>query len=136
VRQAGAGQELPDNAFTVIAFDTEDFNPDGMYDAAFPSRLTAPAAGTYRLGGAIAISFDGNGYRAAHWSVNGAIVPQSPAVFPGSAVTGAHVMCVSLLVGLNPGDYVEMNVFQNSGVPLSTVTAPQFQSFINMMREI
>jgi len=136
VRQAGATQDLPSDTFTKIEWDTEDFDPDAMFDAASPTRLTAPVAGVYRLGGAIAISFDGNGYRAAHWGVNGSIVAQSPAVFVGSNATGAHVMCVSLLVNLNAGDYVEMFVFQNSGVLLTTVTAPNYQSFINMMREV
>jgi hypothetical protein len=123
--QLTTATEIPSQELnTRLSFDaTPDFNVGGVYDAANPTRLTAPIAGRYLITASarwaanltgrrlIAINLD---FPAADWkqiarsNVSGWSV--GPDFYPEQNVQTVYQ--------LKAGDYVEMWVAQNSGVAL------------------
>lgn len=117
-----AVQSILDDTVTSIEFDTEDFDTDGIVDVggANPSRLVVPITGKYIASGTGSIATNTTGVRACIIKVNGTTevaVNQQNA----PSVAFAMVVCTPPL-SLTAGDYLELQVYQNSGGPLNTQT--------------
>lgn len=81
------------------------------------SRLTVGAAGRYLAAGVVGWASNGTGYRTARWLVNGAAAGYDTRVFPQA---GQFAMpAPTLLLALDAGDYVELQVTQSSGGSLN-----------------
>lgn len=124
LRQAVA-QSIPATTWTALTWDTEDLdkNPDGSKNhstSVNPSRFTAVYAGWYLCGGGYVPALVGAGQRGARWAVNGTAVNASSVFIPAVAATECHVPARSKRVYLNVSDYVELQVWQNSGGALNT----------------
>lgn len=126
VRATGA-QSIANNTFVTLTFDAEDVDTTGMHSTAVNTgRLTAVYPGWYQLFGANCWAAGGaaaTSRRMAHYIVNG-----------GSGLTGSigggtgmnsimPAVWRPIHLYLNVGDYVEVQVYQDTGGALSTYVA-------------
>lgn len=97
-----------------IPFDSVDWNNDGMWSAANPSRLTCHTAGKYLVSGGA--WWDGSttgSFRILNFIKNGTSNPPfSDEMVPP---LGALRMTTQAMIQLAVGDYVEISGYQNSG---------------------
>jgi len=132
-----AGQTIPNVTLTPIVFSTGisgvEFDIDGEHDVYVNNtRLTIRHAGRYVIGSTVWWDAFGStaGYRELKLTLNGTTVVAYD-VQPGAVVVGFppynHVVTIQDLV---EGDYLEIQVFQNSGGNLDTAASyaatPQF----------
>lgn len=132
-------QPVPNNAWTAIDHDAEDFDlfPTGgseMHSTSTnPSRLTASYPGVYGFGGQVAWAFNATGARGARWSINGTTTNEGGTLLPTVAATfGAVVPAPVMELYLSEGDYIELQAFQNSGAALNTGVTVGGQSFVSI----
>jgi hypothetical protein len=109
-------------AGTAITWDTEDFDTAGGHSTVTnTSRYTCQAgyAGKYRLDATVWWAVNATGRRDIWFAVNGVTVAGTGgSVLPGQALIVP--MSTVAIVPLVAGDFVEVFVFQNSGVALTT----------------
>lgn len=125
--RASTGQAIPSGAFTPVLFNIElvDTDPDGIgghSTATNTSRYTARYPGWYRVGGSVTWPTNATGRRATQWTVNGATVDGSQQIQPGSSAGAIASLAYDPLVFLNEGDYLELRVWQDSGVSLTLLS--------------
>jgi len=113
--RSNATQTINTSTATALTFNTVDQNTAGVFNAAQPTRLTAPVAGTYVVTASVSWSNNANGIRELHIRLNGgttnlAIVSAGPTVGNPAPEQNVATTC-----HLNLGDYVEAVVWQTSG---------------------
>lgn len=115
-------QLIPNATVTPLSWDAEVVDIGGCWSSAYPDRLVAPVAGYYMAGGGWTRSAAENPNASRHWA--GILVYNSGGVLRGYYATSeVHTVAnnpvgVSVTTGmffLNPGDYVQVCVYQNSG---------------------
>lgn len=121
-------QSISDSTWTSLTFTTEDLDTDpagtgGHSTSVNTSRYTAVYAGWYLLGGGYSSAVNATGQRGTRWAVNGLVVSASRAFIAATAAVGFELPARMKRVFLNVGDYVELQVWQNSGAPLNTDTS-------------
>lgn len=121
-------QNVTTGTYTAINFDVEDSDSAGGHDPALPSRYTAVYPGRYEVtpGGCLASSATGR--RLLRLIVNSSLVPGSMGGMPAAA-TVIPLAGRTIDVYLGIGDYVEAQLFQDSGGTLATFVAnAEFQA--------
>lgn len=118
-------QSISDSAWTSLTFTTEDLDLDplgtgGHSTSVNTSRWTAVYPGWILLGGGSNPVIAGVGIRGTRWAINGTAVNASNIVLSATAATGAGYPARAKRVYVNVGDYVELQVYQNSGGALNT----------------
>lgn len=118
VVRRSASQTIVNGAWTTVTFDEVDYyDPYGFHNpASNPSRLTVPTgcAGVYVLAGTFVWGALPGTFAGCRFLANGGtLVGENAAT--NQAAAGAASTHWSLAVG----DYIEMQVFQNSGGPIS-----------------
>mgnify|MGYP007071602692 CR=1 FL=1 len=123
---SAAGQSIPDNAYTIVNFNTVDFDPDGLVTTGSDWAFTAPVGGRYAVtacaafvastawaeteAGLLAIFVEGVNVsklaRKDHYS---------------SASTVVMTISGSDLVSLDAGERLDIRVYQNSGGALNLI---------------
>jgi hypothetical protein len=114
-----------------LTFDSERWDTANLHDTATnTSRLKAPVAGKYYIFANITWETPlGSGFWGLRIVVNGktAISEQT---LPNNGASFRTSMSIGTMYALNAGDYVEVQVFQNSGgfiaVKQITATSPEF----------
>ena len=108
---------LAQNTDVALIFDKERQDPNGMHDPAVnPSRLTAPVAGFYLIGGwaTIVAALAGTLWMKVRQGGTTSLAESRPALYSGGLkpeifiATGAY---------LNAGEYVELILRQNDSQP-------------------
>lgn len=133
---------VPNNAFTSVTFQTEDFDldsdsgsTDNMHSTAVNiTRITAVYAGYVKLDGGVAFAANATNQRGCRWAVNGAAVNASAVLL--QAVGGGNFTVVParpIRVFLNVGDYAELQAYQNSGGALDTVISAEYSCSFDAM---
>ena len=122
----GAAVTLTSGVTAVLSYDATDFNVGGVYSSAQPSRMTAPVAGRYLIIATARWQSNEAGRRTIALEVNGtaaqiARTNVSPHVQGGGAFNPEQA--AEAIYRLNAGDYVEVWAYQDSGVPLTLLTA-------------
>jgi hypothetical protein len=103
---------------TVLDWDSEVFDFGGLHDLSTnPSRITIETAGKYLVGAYLQFVANATGVRVVSILLNGSTISGDQRVTAGAGVT-TNITPVALL-DLAVGDYVEVLVFQNSGVSLN-----------------
>lgn len=115
-----ADQAIASTTETPISWGSAPRNPNTMWSAGNPTRLTVPAGqgGLYLICGTIAFQVSGTGGRALHARVNGAGNYIRLGSTPGISTIHSE-MSLSVPLILAAGDYVEINAWQNSGGSLN-----------------
>lgn len=116
-------QSIPAIAWTSLALDNTSADTYGMHsNVTNNSRATAQTPGWYLVCGSNNWTPAASGNRGIRLAKNGTAIVGSGAFRLPTGVGNTDGMgSSSLLVYLNTGDYVECQVWQNSGGPLSTV---------------
>lgn len=116
-----AAFSIPNSAQTPIAFDVESFDTHGFHDnSTNNTRLTIPAGrgGKYLVLGGVYYSGSSTGsWRQTLITKNGSIIVDSNDM---PINTAAHRVDVMTVLSLVPGDYIEIQSWQNTGGALST----------------
>lgn len=130
--QAVTAQSISNNLWTPVTLDASivDQNPavpttPGHSTSVNPSRYTALYPGWYLGNAAAAWALSSAGSRGGRWAVNGTPLNQCGTLLPTVAASfGAQVGPPGQLFYLNQFDYVEYQIYQNSGGSLlTTITA-------------
>lgn len=128
-----AVQTIPNVTFTFLAFNSERWDTDNIHNpAANNSRLTCRTAGKYIIIGQVYFAANANGLRQAQIFLNGATVLATVRDDPDSGLMWQRG--VSTIYNLGVGDFVELNVYQNSGGNLNVTFYAQFSPEFMMQR--
>lgn len=126
-------QSIPNSVITPMEFTSEEFDTHGFHDnSTNNSRLTVPTgmAGKYIVVGSAGLNSGYTGRRALLLSKNGTQEYQQEWANPGTAY--ATFMNISGIFDLSEGDYIEMPLYQSSGVSLGTTGVYQSLSMIKI----
>jgi len=114
-------QAIPDTTFTSVLFTDEDYDIGGLHSTSVDtSRFTIPAdgGGTYDLKSSVALANGTGNRRILRYKVNGVAQTDFQAVaVPVSGSTSQFFGAGEYY--LNGGDYVELEIWQNSGGSLN-----------------
>lgn len=135
---------VPNNTFTAVTFQTEDFDldsdpssADNMHSTAVNiSRITAVYPGYVELSGGVAFAANAANQRGCRWAVNGAAINASAALL--STVGAGNVTVVparTIRWFLNVGDYAELQAYQNSGGALDTFVSAEYSCSLDAIWE-
>jgi hypothetical protein len=126
-------QSIADITWTILAFDSEDWDTDGIHDTVTNnSRLTCQTAGKYVVFANIGWAGNSTGSRFLRFWLNGATWSHASIVPP----PGLNI-CTQVLVAimeLAVGDYVEVKVYQDSGGALDVSYYAGFSPVFGMQR--
>lgn len=114
----------------VLTFNSERWDTGNFHSTATnTSRLTAPTAGLYMIGGHVAFATNGTDYREVRIRLNGTTHLASQATGAGVSIDPTR-MSVTTTYQLAAGDYVELTVVQSSGGALDVIAegnnSPEF----------
>jgi len=110
---------------TTLDFTNARWNTSSMFNASTSSsRLTAPTAGIYDISASVNWGANSSGFRELDILYNGVtkIVSSRVPAMSGTSTSQA----VSTQYKLNVGDFVEVQVFQNSGSDLNVLRANSY----------
>lgn len=111
-------QSIPVNTTTTVTLNSAVYDTDGCWNAATPTRLTAQTPGWYWVGyrGGWP-STVGQTDRTTGVGYNGVSAWGQCTYRNASEASGSHPMhsCASTSLWLNVGDYVELQLWHNSG---------------------
>ena len=116
-----AAQSTANNTYTVVTWNTENFDTNTFHDnATNNSRLTVPSgkAGYYLVTGTMAFAGNATGYRRAFYTLNGVLAADVNTQW--AANTQVETASFAYVVNLAVADYIEMQVYQSSGGSLNT----------------
>ena len=122
-----AAQSLANNTGVLVSFNDENFDTDGFHSTTLDTtRFTIPSgkAGKYLLVARVVFDANATGVRAAYWKKNGTTIAQPAQWSAGSA--GATRMCITSILSLAEGDYIELEAYQNSGGALDISGTTEF----------
>jgi hypothetical protein len=122
-----ASQNATNATQTTMTFDIEAFDTDSFHDnSTNNSRLTIPSGmdGKYLVTVKADFAANATGQRVVYHLVNGTLV-NFAAIAPPSSGGGGAGVALSAVYQLTAGQYVEMAVYQDSGVTLA-ITGTNF----------
>jgi hypothetical protein len=112
-------------ATTILTFDTNRFDQGTSTSqhstSANTSRLTCQQAGVYHIGASLLLANNTTGERYASILLNGTTRIAETGGAPDTVGTNGPMLQPHALYQLNVGDYVEVQVFQNSGGALNVL---------------
>lgn len=113
-----------------LTFNSERWDTANLHDSANPGRLKAPVAGKYYIFANITWESPiGSGLWGLRLQLNGKTVIAEQTL-PNTGAPFRISMSIGTLYALAPGDYVEVQAFQNSGGWLTIrhvdATSPEF----------
>jgi len=100
----------PDNTFTLIPLDQEEFDTAALHDPADNTKLTAPLAGIYTVSGHVSWPFNTQAIREVFLDANIGIVFQRVASSVLPAPSPVAEQSISTIVQLSAGDSVQLEV--------------------------
>lgn len=114
-------QAIANNTATVISWQAEDRDTDGLWSVGVPTKFVIPAGVTkIELAGNGIFASNATGQRQAYFTKNGATVSGSPN-FSGPGLSGASIRfnLTSDVIDVVEGDEFEFVAFQTSGGSLN-----------------
>lgn len=115
VKEATTNQSIANETYTKLTFSAEEFDTDAIFDISSPTRLTVKTAGIYRISGYCAFVFNTTGVRKILIRQSGSAILCLLNVMPVTISNTLTTMMVETTVDMAVNDYVEMEVWQNSG---------------------
>ena len=126
-----AAQSTTQNTFTIITFNTEEFDTDGFHDnSTNTSRITIPAGlgGKYRIGGVISFGASSVGSRQIRLIKNGTTITSLVQADNNGSSTTPTTYPFSIILNLVATDYVEIETNQGTSGSLNVGTTSIFQA--------
>lgn len=110
-------QSIANSTFVILNFDSENFDNDSIHDnVTNNSRLTCKTAGTYLIVAGVTFAAVAGGYRLVNIKKNGAA---NIAFENSQSISDAKANICTAIASLAVNDYVEVEVYQNSGGALN-----------------
>ena len=106
--------------WTAVTFNSEEFDTDAFHSTSTnTSRLTIPAGlgGTYSVKAQVSFGLSATGFRQVRIYKNGTLYKASGEFIPSSSIYVAPTMSTDMT--LVAGDYIELYVYQSSGISQS-----------------
>lgn len=104
---------------SAVTWQSSAWNIGAMWSSGTnPTRFTAPVAGVYRIAANIPWTNNGSGRRMVGWRPNGGSVVYA---LQHQESTGVDTVNGSELISLAANDYVEIVVYQDSGISLNVL---------------
>ena len=126
-----SGTSVASGSFTKLAFQTKEFDTANCFDSTTNYRFTPNVAGYYQINACGNISTASQGLVVSIYK-NGSEYKRG--VWFGNASSIGNQSTVSSIVYFNGStDYVEIYVYQASGISLNTVSGIQFTWFNGVM---
>lgn len=118
-----SAQSVPSSTVTAIALNAEDYDTDSMHDVSTNnSRITCKTAGLYAISAQVEFASNATGVRQIFVSKNG--TQAASLIFPNmGSVTNTQINASFPPISLSVNDYIELNVWQNSGGSLNVSPA-------------
>lgn len=127
-----AAQSLPNGAFTPIQFDTEVFDVGACWAPGRSTRLVAPIAGVYLVTFAGGLATAVGGRVAAQLRRNGATLEYGGTLTPTASAPEVGA-AGSTLVSMSAGDYLELQIYQESGGAVNTGSSGYSRPTVSFM---
>lgn len=113
-----AVQSIPNAVNTAISWQAEDFDTEDMWNIGSPTRITIATLKKYKLLAVANFAANITSFRRAFFQLNGVTVMGITTVDAvGAAGVGTTFAVLDERL-LNPGDFIELIVRQDSGVAL------------------
>lgn len=123
VYRTGAATTASSLTFSQIAWDTLEYDTDGMWDSSVPSRLICKTPGVYLVTAAAAWNGNASGFRQVRIKkTSGSTSTLYPAITTPDSGDGTNLSTAWPIV-LNKYDIVEAAIRQNSGSTLTFAVA-------------
>jgi len=128
-----ANQSIANNTPTVLTFDTEGYDTDGIYDAGSPTRLTCQTAGKYLIFALATFAYNAaTGKRhIIRLKLNNTTEIGSAEGVSGGGNPGLTAVTT---YNLSVGDYVEVTAYQDTGGALNIVSEGLYSPAFMMQR--
>jgi len=127
-------QSISSGAFTALTFNAEDFDDGGLHSTVSnTSRITIPTnmAGIYLVGGGTSCAAHATGVRQMRIRKNGGTDTFGGDARAGFSVSGiGPIVTMQTLMSLAAADYIELEVFQDSGGALNVGQAGATRNYI------
>lgn len=130
-----AAQTISNNTIplAVLAFNSERFDTDTIHDtAANNSRLTCKTAGVYQIVANVAFAANATGRRIVGIRLNGSTTIARQSL--NALATGMTQIVVTTQYQLAVNDYVEVEVYQDSGGDLAVSATGNYSPEFSMVR--
>jgi hypothetical protein len=117
-----AAQSINDATFTLVTFDTEDYDVGGLHSTVTnTSRFTIPTGGdgTYRISAVVAFAGHATGQRIMKVIKSGADFTGNGYILGTTGATWVTGMSLTVDTSAVAGDYFELHAYQNSGAALN-----------------
>ena len=123
---AGSSQSIANATFTKVQINTEEFDTANAFDSTTNYRFTPLVAGYYQVNGTVTMGSNPLSFQISIYK-NGSSFKKGLLTNTSASLQQTNV---SALVYLNGStDYIELYVFQGSGVSVSTVTSSDLTYF-------
>lgn len=130
-----ANQNIPNNTWTSVTFDREDYDTDTIHDNVVSNtRLTCKTAGKYIIVAEIWFAHNAAGERQARFVLNGVTSFFFLAFDPTQVAGLPFVAPLATIWDLPVTDFVELQVYQNSGAGLNLDGGVTAQTHFAMQR--
>lgn len=124
---AASAPSIPNATWTAVPMDATDWDTGGLHsNGTNNTRITVPQAGKYTVDAAAIFSNNSSGVRYLGIAVNGTRKLNLPLSDSPSGNATNQALSTSDTVDLKAGDYVELHVYQDSGVALTIVAGSAF----------
>lgn len=131
-----ANLAIPDITATILTFDSEEHDDNTLHSVALnTSRLTAQVAGTYVITGHVQWALDSFGHRVSILK-NGLtyLARASLNYVLGSEDARVRYMGITTIAKLAATDYVQIEVYHNSGKQVNVEAAAGWSPYFSMTR--
>ncbi len=129
-----ANQAIGTAAFTKLTFDSEEFDTDAMHAVAgATSRLTCKTAGKFLITANVWWAANATGTRIVRIKLNDTTYIAS-VQYPVNSAAYATVQSLSTIYNLAVSDYIEVDVYQDSGGNLNSVYTAQMSPEFMMVK--
>ena len=116
-------QGINSGVWTAVTFDSERYDTNGIHDPGVnPSRLTCQTAGTYNITAHIAWPHSLTNNRGVRIRLNGTTIIAGQCINSSGNAEISNDTIYKLAVS----NYVEMLVYQSTGVPMNTGVAGNY----------
>ena len=123
------------NTTTALTFNQERFDTDTIHDTGSnTNRLTATTAGVYSIWGQANWAAHATGYRGVQLTLNGTTAIADTLINASAVPNNTPHQFVSTIYELSATDYIELDVYQNSGGALNVTANANFSPEFSMVK--
>ena len=112
---------ISNNTDTKLTFATETFDTNAYHSSPNTTRITVPSTGYYAITWTISWAYNSTGRRVQTLFKNGSSVVTFPLGVDGASSYASNTPSRSITLYLTAADYLEVNLFQNSGGALNAL---------------